>query len=129
MLNDTLANTLSNMLNAEKVGKKSCLAKPSSKLIIKILDIMKHHGYINSYEVLDDGRGGIISISLNGRINKCSAIKPRFSVQLDEYKKFEKRFLPAAELGILIVSTTKGIMTHHEAMEKKMGGKLIAFVY
>ncbi|MAG78181.1 30S ribosomal protein S8, partial [archaeon] len=59
----------------------------------------------------------------------CGVIKPRFSVKIDGYEKFEKRFLLSKDFGLIIVSTSKGIMTHIEAKEKKLGGKLLAFVY
>jgi small subunit ribosomal protein S8 len=48
---------------------------------------------------------------------------------MDEYEKFEKRFLPAKGVGVLIVSTIKGIMTHEEAKGKTLGGRLIAYCY
>ena len=64
-----------------------------------------------------------------GSINKCGVIKPRFSVKKNEYEKFEKRYLPAHGFGIIIVSTPKGLMMHDEAIEKGLGGKLIAYCY
>ncbi len=129
MMNDTLAAALSNINNAEKVGKNQCIAKPVSKMLKKILDIMRDHNYVGSYEVIDDNKGGIIKINILGAINSCKAIKPRFSVQTNTFEKFEKRYLPAKDFGLLIVSTSKGVMTHHEAKEKKIGGKLLAYVY
>lgn len=129
MMNDTLAAALSNINNAEKVGKNQCTAKPVSKMLKKILDIMKDHNYVGSYEVIEDNKGGIVKINILGAINNCQAIKPRFSVQTTTYEKFEKRYLPAKDFGLLIVSTSKGVMTHHEAKEKKIGGKLLAYVY
>ena len=47
----------------------------------------------------------------------------------DYFEKFEKRYLPSKELGFLIVSTSKGLMTNIEAKQKKLGGRLIAYVY
>lgn len=129
MMNDTLASALSNINNAEKVGKNQCTAKPVSKILKKILDIMKDHNYVGSYEVIEDNKGGIVKINILGAINSCKAIKPRFSVQTTTFEKFEKRYLPAKDFGLLIVSTSKGVMTHHEAKEKKIGGKLLAYVY
>lgn len=129
MMNDPLALALSNINNAEKTGKVRCTAKPVSKILKKILDIMKDHKYIGSYEITEDNKGGILDINLIGAINKVQVIKPRFSVQTDTFEKFEKRYLPAKDFGILIISTSKGIMTNYEAKEKKIGGKLIAYVY
>ena len=129
MLNDPLATMLGNMLNAEKVGKPICFMKPSSKILKKVLEIFNANNYVGSYEEVQDNKGNILKINLLGKINKCGVIKPRFSVKNDEYEKFEKRFLPAEDFGLLVVSTPKGIMTHYEAKEKKLGGKLVCFVF
>ncbi|MEM4245404.1 MAG: 30S ribosomal protein S8 [Candidatus Nanoarchaeia archaeon] len=129
MLNDPLSNTLSNMLNAEKVGKTVCITKPSSKVIKEVLKIMMEKGYIKGFQEIDDGKGKMIKVELVGRINKCGVIKPRFSVTKKNYEKFEKRYLPASGFGIIIVSTSKGIMPYEEAKKKGIGGRLISYVY
>jgi len=128
-MNDTLAAMLNNIKNAETIGRDNCIVTSVSKVSKKVLEIFKDKLYIGEYKVIEDGKGGILEINLIGRINKCGVIKPRFSVKLDGYTKFEKRFLPANDFGLIIVSTSKGIMTHTEAKEKKLGGKLIAYVY
>ncbi|MEW6063186.1 MAG: 30S ribosomal protein S8 [Nanoarchaeota archaeon] len=128
-LTDPLANVLSHILNCEVKGKQECIARPVSNLIKDVLGIMKANGYVESFDIIDDGKGGIIKIKFSGKINKCGAIKPRFSVTLKEFEKFEKRYLPAKDFGILIISTSSGLLTHYEAKEKKVGGKLIAYVY
>lgn len=128
-MNDTLAMALSKILNAEKVGKGSCTVYPISKINTAVFGIMKAHHFIGEYTSIDDGKGGVVEITLIGGVNKCGAIKPRFAAKVDEYDKFEKRFLPSKDFGILIVSTAKGIMTQNEAKEKNLGGKLLAFVY
>ncbi|AIF68797.1 30S ribosomal protein S8 [Palaeococcus pacificus DY20341] len=126
---DPLANALSHMTNSEKVGKGEVYIKPASKLIGEVLRVMQQNGYIGEFEFIDDGRAGIYRVQLKGKINKTGAIKPRFPVKAKEYEKWEKRFLPAFDFGILIVSTSQGIMTHKEAREKGIGGRLIAYVY
>ncbi|MDF2957829.1 MAG: Ribosomal protein S8 [Candidatus Alkanophagales archaeon MCA70_species_1] len=128
-LNDPLADALSAIKNAERVGKKECIVKPASKLIGNVLKIMKEEGYIEEFEFIDDGKAGIFKVKLKGRINNCNAIKPRFPVKKDEFEKWERRFLPARDFGILIVTTSKGVMTHREAKEVGVGGSLLAFVY
>ena len=60
MLNDPLANVLSVINNAEQRGMKQCSIKPSSKLIIKVLEIMNSKLYIGSYKVIEDGKGDIV---------------------------------------------------------------------
>lgn len=128
-MNDTLAAALSAILNAEQLGRDSCSFGPSSNMIKKVLGIINEEGYIGSYEIVEDGKGNIIKVNLIGRLNKCGVIKPRFSVKKTDYEKFEKRYLPAKDFGMLIVSTQKGIMAHTKAIEKGLGGKLIAYVY
>ncbi len=129
MLNDPLANTLSNILNAEKVGKIVCITKPSSKVIREVLRIMHEKGYIKGFQEVEDGKGKMIKVELFGKINECKVIKPRFAVKKGGYEKFEKRYLPANGFGFIIVSTPKGIMIHEEAKKKGLGGKLISYVY
>ncbi|MFH1511168.1 MAG: 30S ribosomal protein S8 [Candidatus Woesearchaeota archaeon] len=128
-LNDPLANAMSIILHSEKTGKRECIIKPASKMIKEVLRVMNETGYVGTGTGAQDKKGGCIKLNLLGNINKCGAIKPRFSVAKDEYEKFEKRYLPARDMGILIVSTSKGMLTNTEAKEKKIGGKLIAYYY
>jgi small subunit ribosomal protein S8 len=129
MNNDNLANVLSAIHNHEKVSKPQLATKSNSTVVTRVLDVLKQNGYIASYDVENDGKGGIINIQLTATINQCGAIKPRFAVKTTDYTKFEKRFLPAQGFGILVVSTPKGIMTHAEAKEQHLGGKLLAYCY
>ncbi len=126
---DTLANAMATIMNNEVRGKKECIVAPASKLIAGVLSVMKEKGYIDGFEYVDDGRSGKFVVKLNGRINKCGVIKPRFPVKSDEYEKWEEKFLPSREIGILIVSTSQGIMDHIKAKEKGIGGVLVAYVY
>ena len=129
MLNDPLANALSKIMNNERLRKNTCKIKPISKVIKNIFKIMNEHGYIGDFKETEDGKGGFIEINLLGKLNKAGAIKPRYSVKADGYEKFEKRYLPAKDFGLLLVSTTQGIMTHDQAKKKKLGGVLLAYCY
>lgn len=129
MMSDPLANALSHMLNSEKARKSECSIKPISKTIKTVLKILREHHYVGSFKELKDGRGNYITVQLLGRINKCGAIKPRFSVKKPDFEKFEKRFLPAKDFGMIIVSTNHGIMTHNEAKNRNIGGRLLAYCY
>jgi len=128
-LNDPLANALSRIFIYEKEAKKECLIKPVSKTVKKILQIMNEHGYLGSFQEIEDGKGGIIRVNLIGTINKCGVIKPRFSVKRNEIEKFEQRYLPAKDIGIILISTSKGIITHIEAKKKNLGGRLLIYCY
>ncbi|AIY91257.1 30S ribosomal protein S8 [Geoglobus acetivorans] len=126
---DAVSNAMSAIKNAEVIGKSKVEIRPASKLVGKILAVMKDYGYINGFEVKDDPKGGAIVVELSGRINDCGAVRPRFSVKRTEYEKFEKRYLPARDFGILIVSTTEGVMSQKDAIERGLGGVLLAYVY
>lgn len=127
MRHDILADALTALRNAESVGKNGC-SMPASKLIGSVLSTMKQNGYIGEFSESPEKKSKF-EVSLVGKINNCKAIRPRFSVKTSDYEKFEKRFLPSRDIGILIISTSLGVMTHKEAKEKNVGGKLLAFVY
>ncbi|MBS7647337.1 30S ribosomal protein S8 [Candidatus Bathyarchaeota archaeon] len=126
---DVLANGLTTILNNELRNKRECVISPASKLLGKVLRVMQLHGYIGEFEFIDDGRAGKFKVQLLGRINKCGAIKPRFAVSVDKIEDWEKKFLPSRDVGLLIISTSKGVLSHRDAKEKKIGGRLLAFVY
>jgi len=128
-MKDILADSLIQIKNAEKIGKSQCIIKPISNLLRDVLNLIRAEGYVGEFEVIDNGKGGIIVLSLLGKINKCGAIKPRFSVKRENFEKFEKRYLPAKGFGMLIVSTTKGIMTNEQAKKIGTGGQLLAYIY
>jgi small subunit ribosomal protein S8 len=129
MLNDPLANMFSKILNYEKVGKPTCIITPVSNIIKKSLEVLQDNKYLGSYEQTSESRGGTLKVNLLGSINKCGVIKPRFDVKLKDFEKFEKRYLPGKSMGIIIISTAKGIMTLDQAREQRMGGKLVAYCY
>ncbi|MBS3114607.1 30S ribosomal protein S8 [Candidatus Woesearchaeota archaeon] len=129
MLNDPLANVMSLMLNSELIGKSECLISPVSKVIKELLKVMKENNYVGEFKETEDSRGNYIRLTLIGNINKCGVIKPRYSVKNTEFENFEARYLPAKGIGILFVSTSRGIMTHYDAKSKKTGGRLLAYCY
>ncbi len=128
MRHDTLSDVLSAMKNADRVGKKQAIV-PASKLVKEVLMIMQKSEYIGNFELVENGRGNSFKIEMFGKINNCGAVKPRSSAKSDQSEKWERRFLPAAGIGQIIISTSSGMMTFNEAKEKGLGGKVIAFVY
>ncbi len=128
-MNDTLAAALSSILGSEKLSRTELVIFPCSRIMKQVLSVMQKNDYIGEHKEVKDSKGTGLKVHLLGKINKCGAIKPRFSVTLNEYDKFEKRFLPAKNFGILVVTTNKGVMSHIQAKEKKLGGKLLAYCY
>ena len=129
MLNDPLANVLSHINNFAKLGRNEVTVMNNSKFIRIVLQLLNSHSYVGSYEEIEDGKGKLLKINLLGNINNIGVIKPRFNVKHDNYEKFEKRFLPAKDFGVLLVSTSKGLMTHSDAKAQKLGGRLICYCY
>lgn len=126
---DTLTNGLITIINNEMRNKRECVISPASKLLGRVLRIMQLNGFIGEFEFIDDGRSGKFKVQLLGRINKCGAVRPRFAVKFDEFETWEKKFLPSRDVGLMVVSTSQGVIAHREAEEKNLGGRLLAFVY
>ncbi len=126
---DPLSNAMVALQNAESRNLKTCRIWPASNLIGKTLQVLQKNGYIGEFEFIDDGKAGMFSVQLLGRINKSRAVKPRYKVELREFSEWEERLLPAYNVGIIIVSNPKGVMSHREAIEKNEGGRLLAYVY
>ncbi len=124
MRHDLLADVMSIIQNAEKIGRPICIV-PRSNLIEAVLDAMKKEGYIEEFSVHDKS----VEVMLLGRINRSRAIHPRFSVKVSDYEKYEKRYLPSRDIGMIIISTSKGVMSGKGAIAQNLGGKLLAFVY
>ncbi|UAL07528.1 MAG: 30S ribosomal protein S8 [Candidatus Methanogranum gryphiswaldense] len=126
---DPLNDAMCVMKNAALNGKSECVIQPSSKLIGRVLKVMQDHGYINQFEYIEDGKAGKFRVMLKGAINDCGVIKPRYSVKIVEIEKFEARFLPAQDFGVLVMTTTAGVITQERAKELGIGGKLLAYIY
>lgn len=126
MSQDTLADALNMIKNAKKAKKNEVEIKIISDILIEVLKIMKQEGALKGYKI------NIKTKSIRVRLGEffdCKAIKPRKSIKKEEIEKYQRRFLPARNMGTLIISTNKGLLTHQEAKEEKIGGCLIAFFY
>lgn len=124
-----LGDALKTLSNAEKRGKRQVLIRPSSKVIIKFLQVMQSHGYIGEFEFVDDHRSGKIVVNLIGRLNKCGVISPRFDITIAEIEKWVTNLLPSRQFGYIVLTTSYGIMDHEEARRKHTGGKVLGFFY
>ena len=128
-VSNVVANVFSTIYNNEMRRKNSCIIIPVSKLALKILSVMQSYEFIEDYQYINDGRGGKVIVKLSAKINDCNAITPRISVKKDGYEEYDRRYLPSYSRGILIVSTPLGVMSHHEAQNKGVGGVLLGYVY
>ncbi|MCE4600560.1 MAG: 30S ribosomal protein S8 [Desulfurococcales archaeon] len=129
---DTLANALAAIQNAEMRGKKETLIMPASKLIAAVLRVLQQEGYIGEFEYIDDGRWGKFRVQLLGRINKTNVVKPRVPVSYRELTAMPeslRKYLASRDIGVLILSTSQGVMSHKEAIKRRIGGILLAYVY
>jgi len=124
MSQDVIADALNKMLNASRAGKSSLQVGRHSKLLLSVLALAKLKGYVKNYRV----ENNLLNIEI-GKLNLCKAIKPRFAVKVEEIEKYVKRYLPAKDIGMIIISTSQGLMTHATAQEKNLGGSLVAYFY
>jgi len=102
---------------------------PTFKFSQHLSDSSVSAGYIGEFEEVDDHRNGKIIVQLNGRLNKCGVISPRYNVRLGELEKWVVKLLPARQFGYVILTTSAGIMDHEEARRKHVSGKIIGFFY
>ena len=126
MSHDVVADALNMIRNAKKAGKENVEVKIISNLLIEVLKIMKQEKAIKKYKI--DAKEKSITLTV-GNISDCKAIKPRFSCDKSQIEKYRRRYLPSRNLGTLIISTNKGLMTHKEAQEEGIGGCVVAYFY
>ncbi|MEK0319347.1 MAG: 30S ribosomal protein S8 [Nitrosopumilus sp.] len=126
---NVLANLFVTLYNNEARRKNECVVLPTSKLGVEVLKTLQKDGYIGEFERIEDKRGGKFKIKLLAKITKCGAISPRFKVKKTEYQNWEQQYLPSYMRGMLLVTTNQGVMSHHDAVNKGIGGLLIGYVY
>lgn len=130
-ITDPIADMLTRIRNANS-SKHESVNVPASKLKIELARILNEEGYINGYEVIDDGLQGMIKINLKYGANKQKVITGLKRVSRPGLRVYaSKEELPRVlkGLGIAIISTSKGIMTDKEARKLNVGGEVLAFVW
>lgn len=127
-MTDHLSDALNTFKTHEMVGQMECTIK-ASRIVSEVLRLLKESKYIKDFALIDNGKGGYYNVKLDGRINNCGTIKPRFPVKKTEWASMEQQYIPGVGVGMLIVSTSQGIMTNTDAQKRKIGGRLIAYVY
>ncbi len=125
---DVFADAINKIKVYESSGMYEC-SVPSTKIMRSVLQTMKSNGYIKEFTEVKEGKFKTIKVELSKKINDIGVIKPRFPVSVNDLQRYEMRYIPSKDFGILIVSTSSGIMTNKDAKERKIGGRLIAYVY
>ena len=130
-ISDVIADMLTRILNAND-AKHQTVDVPASNMKKSIADILVNEGYIKSYQVIEDGKQGVIRITLKYGQNKSKVIKGLRRVSkpgLRIYSNCEDMPKVMNGLGIAIISTSKGIMTDKAARANNVGGEVLAFVW
>lgn len=130
-ISDVIADMLTRIRNAND-AKHETVDVPASNMKKAIAEILFSEGYIKSYNVVDDGKQGIIRIALKYAPGKQKVIHGLRRVSkpgLRIYAGCEEMPRVLNGLGIAIVSTSKGVMTDKKAREENVGGEVLAFVW
>ena len=130
-ITDTIADMLTRIRNANS-AKHDTVDVPASNMKKAIAQILVDEGYVKSFQVIDDGKQGIIRITLKYGENKTQIITGLRRVSkpgLRIYSSCEDMPKVMKGLGIAIVSTSKGVMTDAQARKQKVGGEVLAFVW
>ena len=128
---DPVADMLTRIRNANS-AKHETVDIPASKVKKAIAEILNEEGYINGYQVIDDGKQGIIKVTLKYGANKekvLSGLKRISKPGLRVYASRDELPRVLKGLGIAIISTSQGIMTDKKARAKNIGGEVLAFVW
>lgn len=130
-ITDTIADLLTRIRNANS-AKHATVDVPASNMKKAITQILVDEGYLKSYQIIDDGKQGIIRITLKYGENKSQVITGLRRVSkpgLRIYSSCEDMPKVMKGLGVAIVSTSKGVMTDKKARELNVGGEVLAFVW
>ena len=129
-MSDVIADMLTRIRNAND-AKHATVDIPASKMKKSIADILVEEGYIKSYQVIEDGKQGIIRITLKyiGKKQVIQGLRRVSKPGLRIYSGCEDMPKVMNGLGVAIVSTSKGIMTDKKARKENVGGEILAFVW
>ncbi|MBM3232448.1 30S ribosomal protein S8 [Candidatus Pacearchaeota archaeon] len=124
MSQDIVSDGLNRIMNAKLAGQTSITLKHHSKFLQNVLAIGKLKKYISEYSITPKG----LYVEFNN-LNRCKAVKPRYIVKVKDIDKYVRRYLPARGIGVLVISTSKGLVTHQTALDKGIGGCIVAYFY
>ena len=129
-ISDVIADMLTRIRNANN-AKHATVDVPASNMKKSIADILVAEGYVKGYQVIEDGKQGIIRITLKyvGKQKAIQGLRRVSKPGLRIYSNCEDMPKVMNGLGIAIVSTSKGIMTDKQARKANVGGEILAFVW
>lgn len=130
-ITDVVADMLTRIRNANS-AKHETVEIPASNLKKAIAQILLDEGYIKSFEIIEDGKQGIIKVTLKYGDNKQRIIQGLRRVSKPGLRIYAaSQDLPKVKngLGIAIISTSKGLMTDKVARKQNIGGEVLAFVW
>ena len=130
-ITDPIADMLTRIRNAN-TAKHETVDIPASNMKKAIAEILNNEGYIKGYQIIEDGKQGVIRVTLKYTGNKekvISGIKRISKPGLRMYAPADELPRVLKGLGIAIISTSKGIMTDREARKQHIGGEILAFVW
>lgn len=130
-ITDTIADLLTRIRNANS-AKHPTVDIPASNMKKAIVQILLEEGYIRNFTVIEDGKQGIIRVTLKygeGKSPVITGLRRVSKPGLRIYSNVEDMPRVMKGLGIAIVSTSKGIMTDRRARKENVGGEVLAFVW
>ena len=129
-MSDVIADMLTRIRNANN-AKHETVDVPASNMKRSIADILVNEGYIKGYNIVEDGKQGIIRLTLkyNGKEKVIKGLRRVSKPGLRIYASAEDMPRVMNGLGVAIVSTSKGLMTDKQARKSNIGGEVLAFVW
>lgn len=130
-ITDPIADMLTRIRNANS-AKHETVDVPASNMKKAIAEILNEEGYIKNYQVIEDGRQGVIRIALKYGPNKekvISGLKRVSKPGLRIYAGAEELPRVLKGLGIAVISTSKGVMTDKKARKENIGGEVLAYIW
>ncbi len=125
MSQDIVADGLNQIMNAKRIQKNELTIKRYSKVLLNLFEMMRSRGHID-FSVDEGAKTVTVKVI---KLNECKAVKPRYFVAVGGIDKYLRRFLPSRHLGVLVISTNRGMLGHKEAIENNLGGSVIAYFY
>lgn len=131
MMTDPIADFLTRIRNANQVYRDR-VEVPASNMKKSLAEIMKNEGFIKTYEVVDDGKQGILRLYLKYGPNRqkvISGLKRISKPGLRVYVKKDEIPKVLGGLGVAVISTSKGLMTDKQARQEGLGGEVVCYIW